>query len=132
MADSYVKLFNSILKSTVWEEDPETRIVWITLLVEANRDGEVFASVPGLARVANVSREKVEAALDKFHEPDADSSSPAHDGRRIETINGGWRILNFERYNERKSYEYLRQKNNERQQRYRARHKKLAGTQETP
>ena len=45
----YTKLFNSILASTVWSEPNETRIVWITLLAMADKNGIIEGSVPGLA-----------------------------------------------------------------------------------
>ena len=45
----YTKLFNSILQSTIWREDDKTRIVWITLLAMADKNGIAETSLPSLA-----------------------------------------------------------------------------------
>ena len=98
MSDSYTKLFGSITESTVWLEPAGTRLVWITMLAMARKDGCVNASVPGLARRANVTREETDAALACFLAPDPDSRSKENDGRRIEQIDGGWILLNHQKF----------------------------------
>ena len=95
---SFTKLFSTIITSSMWSEDSETRIVWITMLALSNWRGEVMAAIPGLARAANVSLEVCERALAKFSAPDPYSRSSAHEGRRIEKVEGGWRLLNYEMY----------------------------------
>lgn len=94
----YVKLFSSILDSTIWAEGPETRIVWITMLAMADKDGDVRCSPSGLARRANVTPEAAHAAVEQLLAPDADSATPDHEGRRIEAQDGGWHILNYVKY----------------------------------
>ncbi len=96
MSINYTVLKSSIVNSSIWNEDSDTRVVWITMLALRNKEGEVFASVGGLAHQARVSREKTSEALAKFLKPEDDSSS-RDDGRRIEEIAGGWRLLNHER-----------------------------------
>lgn len=98
MSYAFTKLFASITESTVWCEPMPTRIVWITMLAKADRNGRVFASVPGLANLARVTVEEAEVAVARFQEPDRYSRTPDHDGRRIEPIDGGWRLLNYEKY----------------------------------
>ena len=98
MSVTFTKLFSSITASTIWCEDNETRLVWITMLAMADRRGRIFASVPGLAHMARVSIDGCRAAIEKFLGPDADSRTPDYDGRRIEVIDGGWRLLNYEKY----------------------------------
>lgn len=100
---SYTKLFSSILNSSIWSEDNETRIVWITLLALADKNGEVEASIPGIARQASVSIEHVKCALDKLEGPDVYSRTPDHEGRRIQRIQGGWIVLNHAKYREKAS-----------------------------
>ena len=100
MNHGFTKLFSSILASTIWQENNPTRIVWITMLAMADRDGEVAASIPGLARYANVSLEECEAALASFLAPDKYSRTTDFEGRRIEVIAGGWRLLNHAKYRE--------------------------------
>jgi hypothetical protein len=106
----YTKLFGSILESTVWMESPPVKVVWITLLAMADRDGVVEASVPGLAKRAGVDRAHCEQALSVFSAPDPDSRTTAFEGRRIEAVEGGWRLLNHAVYRERASREEAREK----------------------
>lgn len=95
----YTKLFGSLIGSTLWRDDSkELKIVWITMLALVNRDGIVEASIPGLADFAKVSIEECEAALERLQEPDEYSRTPDHEGRRIEKIQGGWRVLNYKSY----------------------------------
>ncbi len=124
MSTGFTKLFGSILDSSVWEEEDRTRLVWIALMAMADRDGVVHASLPGLARRARVPREDTEAALEKFLAPDPDSRTPDHEGRRIEVVRGGWRLLNHAEYRRRQSDEDRREKAADRQRRKREREKK--------
>ena len=117
----YTKLFASIVHSTIWREDPRTKVLWVTMLALADQHGEVMASVPGLADVARISVEDCEAALDKFMSPDAYSRTPDNDGRRIESIPGGWSILNHRRYRDMQSEVNKRELAAERQRRRRLR-----------
>ena len=63
---AYTKLFSSIIMSTIWREDDPTRIVWISMLALADKNGEVQGSVPGLADAARVSVSACREALAKF------------------------------------------------------------------
>lgn len=118
----YAKLFGSILQSTIWDQPADIRCVWITMLALSDRDGVVEAAVPGLAHEARVSRPKCEEALALFMAPDPDSRTPDNDGRRIEKVPGGWRLLNYEMHQERKSAYDTRAQGAARQARYRTRH----------
>jgi hypothetical protein len=102
---AYTKLFTSIITSTIWAEDDATRIVWITLLALADKNGEVQGSVPGIARMAAVSIESCRAAFVKFMSPDPDSRTKDDEGRRVEEIEGGWVLLNHQKYRDMSSGE---------------------------
>jgi hypothetical protein len=114
--NSYTKLFSSILTSTVWCAPHTTRIVWITMLALADKNGEVLGTVPGLARMANVTIPECESALAAFIAPDTYSRSPDEEGRRIEQIKDGWALINHAKYrqmasrDEQKTAAALRQK----------------------
>lgn len=118
MTDTYTKLFSSITASTIWQEPDGTRLTWITMLAMAKKDGCVYGSVPGLAHQAKVSVEAVRTALACFLAPDPDSRTKDFEGRRVEEIDGGWRLLNHEKFRqirsaeERREYmrEYMRSK----------------------
>ncbi len=120
MNRGYTKLFSTIVTSSMWSEDSDTRIVWVTMLALADQYGEVMASVPGLARTSNVPLDACKIALEKFLSPDEYSRTDANEGRRIEAIEGGWRLLNYELYREKMSLderrEYKRIKESERRE----------------
>lgn len=117
---SFTKLFSSITDSSVWQESSDVRIVWVTLMAMSDPLGRVHAAIPGLARRANVSREATEQALTVFLSPDPDSRSKDHDGRRIEEIQGGWRLLNYATYREMRDEEARKEKNRIYQERFRS------------
>jgi hypothetical protein len=118
---AYTKLFNSIITSTIWSEDDKTRIVWITMLAIADKNGEVQGSIPGLARIAGVSIEATRIAIRKFLSPDPDSRTKDDGGRRIEEIEGGWFLINHRKYREMASKEEAKEAEAKRKARYRAR-----------
>lgn len=94
----YTKLFSSITTSTIWQEDNDTRIVWITMLAISDANGYVAASVPGLANAANVTLERCIEAIEKLSGPDKWSRTKEFDGRRITEADGGWVLLNHAKY----------------------------------
>lgn len=109
MSMTFTKLFASITESTVWCEPDHVRIVWITMLAMADRHGRVWGSIPGLANRARKSIGETEDALSRFQSPDRYSRTPDNEGRRIETIDGGWRILNHEKYREIRDSEAIKE-----------------------
>ena len=114
---NWTKLYGNTIYSTVWQEPPAIRCVWITMLAISDFEGYVGASVPGLAKAANVSMEETLAALERFQGPDEFSRTKEHDGRRIEEVDGGWRILNFVAHrdgNENQRDKWARQKRQQR------------------
>lgn len=98
MSDGYVKVYESILQSTIWLEAPETKIVWITMLTLKDKDGVVYASIPGLANTAGVSLQACEVAINRFLSPDPYSRTKDFDGRRIREVDGGWFLINHAKY----------------------------------
>lgn len=117
----YTKLFNSIITSTLWLEPDHTRLVWITMLALADKNGEVQASVPGLAKMAGVPVEACRSALECLSSPDPDSRSKEVEGRRIVEIEGGWELINHSKYRRMASEEDARENNARRQARHRER-----------
>lgn len=112
----YTKLFNEIIASTVWREPDHVRLLWITMLALRDRNHKVEASVPGLADFARISLEECEEALKILSSPDPYSRSKEAEGRRIEATDGGWYIINGEKYrnkmsaDERREYQRIKQK----------------------
>lgn len=106
----FVKLNCNILYSSIWAENAETCKVWITLLAMADCSGMVAATAPGIARIANISLDATAMALQSFESPDEYSKSQDDDGRRIRRVDGGYLILNYDKYRERDNTSYERLK----------------------
>jgi hypothetical protein len=73
-------------------------LVWVVLLVLADYQGNVFAPAVELAEKSGVTLEECLAAVEELKAPDKWSRSQAREGRRIEEVGGGWRVLNYSRY----------------------------------
>lgn len=114
----FVKLYGTILTSSIWLEDHATLRVWIAMLALADRNGVVGASVGGLAHTSRVTKEECQKALDTFMAPDEDSRTPDNDGRRVEKVQGGWRILNHQMYRDLRTEDQVKEA--ERKARWRA------------
>lgn len=95
---AFVKLDTKILDSSIWFENSDTKVAWITMLAMANPDGLVEATLPGISHRAGISKEATKRALEIFEGPDVNSKNPANEGKRIRRVNGGYQILNFEFY----------------------------------
>jgi uncharacterized phage protein (TIGR02220 family) len=94
----FVKLDCHILDKSIWSESAEIKVVWITMLAMADSDGIIEAAIPGIASRSKISLELTENAIEKFQQPDKYSSDPSNEGRRIEKIDGGYKILNCQQY----------------------------------
>jgi hypothetical protein len=123
VSDSYTKLFSSITESTIWGEPAGTRLVWITMLAKCNRNGEVYGAVPGIARLANVTMDECEQAIETLLAPDKWSRTPDFDGRRIIPIDGGWRILNHAKFDRLRSAIETEERDRERKREWDRQHR---------
>lgn len=94
----FTKLFSSITDSTIWREPDHVRLVWITMLAKSDKNGAVFASIPGLADASRIDLDKCQDALKRLSEPDPWSRSKEMEGRRICEIDGGWQLINHGKY----------------------------------
>ena len=112
----YTKLFNELVASTVWREPDHVRILWITMLAMKDRWHVVRASLPGLADCARITIPQCENALKVLSSPDKYSRTQTNEGRRVATCDGGWEILNGEKYrnmmnaDERREYQRLKKR----------------------
>jgi hypothetical protein len=118
---TFTPLWNTLITSSVWQTDKETRLVWITMLAMKDSNGKVEGSIPGLANLAGVAVEECRASLALLASPDRDSRTQEHEGRRIKAVDGGWMVLNHEKYRNLMAdrREYWRNKQKERRQKIR-------------
>jgi hypothetical protein len=117
--EHFVKLWSSILDSSVWRQPIHIKVVWVTMLAMAERDGYVGASILGIADRAGVTREQAKEAIQCFLSPDEDSRTKTNDGRRLVEVERGWHILNFQAHRERRDEEQKRIADRERQRKSR-------------
>ena len=120
---SFVKLYGSIIHSSIWSEPDHVRIVWLTMLAMSTYQGVVEASVGGIAHAARVSMDHAKEALARLQGPDPDSRDGTT-GERIRKVAGGWEIINHNRYRDMRSPRQVKQA--EYQRRY---EQKLKGAQ---
>lgn len=99
----YTKLFADIVTSTIWQEPNDCRVLWITMLALKDRDNICRATLPFLATACKITNEEAERYLEQFQQPDKWSRSQEHEGRRIAPADGGWLILNGEKYQDKLS-----------------------------
>ena len=93
------------------------------MLALSDRHGNVNASIPGLAAVANVPVPATEKALKVLMNPDPYSRTKSHEGRRIVEIEGGWHIYTYKQHREMLSTEERREYKTAKQAEYRAKAK---------
>jgi hypothetical protein len=120
---SFVKLDCGILDSTLWV-DREAREVFVTALlmaeprelkdkepvikVDSNETegfeipegwyGFVPAAGPGIVRRSGLDRDTGMVALRRLCSPDSESRTPDFDGRRMARVDGGYIIINYDKY----------------------------------
>ncbi len=120
--NGYAKLHSNIITSSLWtNEDDATRILWVTMLAMADAQGRVISSIPGIAHIARVPIPKAVEALERFKRPDEWSRTKDNEGRRIEEIEDGWRLLNYAKYREGRDPDARREQVRDAVQRHRER-----------
>lgn len=120
MATHFTPLFERILDSSINEEPPFVRWLFVTLLVLQDPDGVVRGyNAYKLHRRANLSLEEVEKGLKTLKGPDKRNPNQEHQGRRIKEVEDGWKILNASFYQEEMRKIYRRTYNARKQREYR-------------
>lgn len=97
MRQQYTCIFKRTLSSRVWALTPAQRIVWLWLKLSADPEGFVCSDLTGVALGARVTGAEAREALEVLAlvDADADPDDP-YEGRIIERVKGGWRVLGYE------------------------------------
>lgn len=128
----YSKLHSSLVNSSLWSESDHIRILFITLLAMSDRHGCVYGSRIGLERVAQIDWEGtgLEDPWAALLSPSPDSCdrmrAPENEGRRIEEIPGGFRLLNHAYYRGLRDEDDRREQNRLAQERFRNKNKGIS------
>lgn len=116
----YTKMSVDIVYSSLWALDAETIKVWWTIVSLADLDGVINKSVGTIAHMARIPLEKTKEAIRIFEAPDADSTTPDREGRRLIPLeSGGWQIVTNDKYRELGWSEEKKKFERERKARYR-------------
>jgi|GEM_PF-1406292 len=129
----YNKLFSKIVDSSIWMEPDHVRLVWLMFIALMDEDGFVnLATAKNVAHRAVMELEKAIEALQVLESPDAESSNPANDGRRLTRVPGGWIVNNAKEYREIVKREHQKELNRERVRRHRHGDETECNAQVTP
>ncbi len=125
----YSKLHSSLVNSSLWCERDDVRILFITMLALANRDGHIYGSRAGIFRQANITfSDDAKDPFEQLMDADPDSSdilrNPENEGRRIREIPGGFEIINYPYYRGLRNDDDRREQNRIAQEKFRIKHKK--------
>lgn len=121
MRHQYTAVFKDTLTSRVWASSPATRAVWLWLRLSADPEGFVPSDLAGVALGANVSLPEAREAIDFLESVDVDADPEDFEqGRIIERVTRGWRVLNFEEDRERCKLEAAKARNRRYMRRVRA------------
>lgn len=97
MRQQYTCIFKRTLSSRVWALTPAQRVVWLWLKLSADPEGFVCSDLTGVALGARVTGAEAREALEVLAMPDADADpEDPHEGRIVERVRGGWRLLGYE------------------------------------
>ena len=101
----YVKLWNDILDSSIWEDSNDSTLrVWMTLMLLADENGDVWCTEQALARRAKVRPSRVKSAIQVFQLPDPKSKNQLHEGRRLLPLSRGWHLVSYVERRERNPF----------------------------
>ncbi len=97
MRHQYTPIFRDVLTSRVWALSDAHLRVWLWLQLMADPEGYVCADLAGVAIGARVDGQDAREALELLGLPDADACpDDPNEGRIIERVTRGWRILGVE------------------------------------
>lgn len=125
MSSPFVKVYGSIVRSSIWLEPHHVLRLFLYMLVEADKDGFVEGSKLGIAGAARLAREETDDAFARLEAPDPDSKSEELEGRRIVKVENGWVVVNKAKYRDLRTPEQVATA--ERVARHRARQREEEG-----
>lgn len=99
---SFAKLVSEIIDSSIWDEPEYILKTWVAFLAKKDEHGFVGATYKAMKRTTNLKDDddgdKFAASIKCLEGEDKESRTPDFQGRRIKKIDGGWIVLNHEKY----------------------------------
>jgi hypothetical protein len=97
----YGKIFQQIYDGSL-RSNPMVRLVFMDMVILADRDGVIDMTPEALAARTNVPLQDVLDAIKQLENPDPRSRSPKENGVRIKRLDDhrdwGWELINYEYY----------------------------------
>ncbi len=94
----FTKLDEGILQSSIMAESSDTFKVWIAFLASCGSDGVARVSSLFVSSVCHLSIDIVDKAISILESIDPRSRSINEDGKRLVRVDGGYRVVNYEKY----------------------------------
>ena len=103
--EGYFKVSRRLLESSLWCENGDVIKVFLALVAMSQdpggpRNGAVFIARKQLAAKMFLSEERLQECLSVLASPDDESRTQDRDGRRIEILPNGFRVLNYGLYHD--------------------------------
>lgn len=106
----FTKLDEDIFDSSLTPLGPIPFAVFVLLLAKAKPPDGIARVAPSvIAGRLLISREECVRAFEVLQAPDPESRTPDDEGRRIERADGGWRVINYWKYREKRDPEIRRE-----------------------
>lgn len=97
----YSPLWSHIVDSSLWAEPDFVVKVFLTLIAKKDMDDVVRGSAYNIALWCRKTEAETLEALKVLSSPDTRRLEPQqYDGKRIEKVDGGWKVLNGAHYRE--------------------------------
>lgn len=99
----YTPVFDSVYHGTLCGRWP-TLPVWLTVLPMADRNGQIDLTYQAISALTGWPTDLLKQAFAELMQPDPDSRSDEHEGRRLVPIDSdrqwGWQVVNHSKYRE--------------------------------
>src|SRR5690349_16895069 len=110
----YGKLFVQMYDGTLATKGPwEALVTFQQLIILADKHGVIDMTPEAISRRTTIPLNIIEEGIKRLQEPDADSRTPAEEGRRIALLSPdrawGWQIVNYQHYRNLRSADERRQ-----------------------
>lgn len=107
----YAKLMSRITESSLMDEEILVRYTFMMLLAIADPQGYVVGTDVAIARRLNMPLEEFKKSVTQLMEPDANSNSMEHEGRRVITSDceRGYFLVNYVKYRDTRDEEQRRE-----------------------
>lgn len=109
----FTKLDDGLVFSSLMREDDATFRVFILLLSLTRADGIAPISSDFLQTMLKKGSEEIDRCLQRLESPDPSSRTDAEEGRRIRRVDGGFYVINYQKYRAKSTTDYERDRKRE-------------------